>query len=479
MATDDKLREDDDIIDLTELVSPGKRPQAAGGVSTGVDFGADLDALLGEVANAAPQQAAAGNSDESFARVAVPTANINEADHLVDPDEKLDLPSMDDLDSLLAELGAGKPASQKAPDAPAAGNSDPNYDDLDALPTKDTASSQSGASEADLLDELLAAPAPSAPESPSAGLDLDELLAEAAAKDGKPSVAAKADAPKTKPAMDVDALLAEYAPRAESIPAPEAVAEEAVPAQADLDELLGERAPEASLAPPVADLGELLAEHAPKTEPALAQEVAAEEALEAVAEDAAPARTESADSAKNEDAGIDLNELDAMLDDMLAKAPPSGPSPSASEPAPQSEEQIQPAETPPAAPVPESQAVQEGLDLLQAEYEALKSAHADLAGECSVLKDGQARLESEYAALKDAHESLKDEYAGLNGEVAALRDAQASFEAALALHKDAVSGEMAVLRAELADLRENMEKYAAASAARVIREEIAALAATL
>lgn len=120
----------------------------------------------------------------------------------------------------------------------------------------------------------------------------------------------------------------------------------------------------------------------------------------------------------NEVDGIDLNELDALLDSVLASAPKPALARAAS--------------VPPAASV-------------------ASVMEAALAPAAAVAAHGPA-------------------------VVGAPGTAHAASGLPVAAEVESLHGEIAALKTELADLRNNMDKYAAAAAARVIREEIANLA---
>lgn len=115
--------DDDDILDLTEVATPGKSfagpPEPGDGPA---DFGADLDALLDSLAPdgtvsapAAPPSATA--SPES--PIAAPIKDQTPVAHTVDPNEEMAMPETSDIDSLLAELGADVPADPLDPPAAA------------------------------------------------------------------------------------------------------------------------------------------------------------------------------------------------------------------------------------------------------------------------------------------------------------------------------------------------------------------------
>jgi Meckel syndrome type 1 protein len=133
--------DDDDILDLTEVVDEGGA-SAPGGPpgpdeAIGADFGADLDALLDSLtAENAPASAPPVPAPPAPQKpIAAPIANPTPPDHAVDPDETLPASATSDIDSLLAELGVADtprpPAPERAPaPAPAPGKTAAIVDDL-------------------------------------------------------------------------------------------------------------------------------------------------------------------------------------------------------------------------------------------------------------------------------------------------------------------------------------------------------------
>lgn len=284
-----------------------------------------------------------------------------------------------DLDELLQNYD--KPASA----APAA--TAPAAEQSRAAPAPATA-----ASAATAVDQAVAAPAPIAnQESTDHKVDPNEEL-------------------ELPPLSDLDALLEELGVQDK---APAVDANEAALAGDDLDTV------------PSSDLTETVAPAAPDSPPAsqvpddsevsLAAEVAEAQAAPAPVQAAAPAPAEAAAPAvaadeSAGDEGIDLNELDALLDSVLASAPKSAPAP---EPAGSE------------LPTPEPK----GASKAQKAPEPAAPIQAQLVPDDTAVADLRA--------------------------------------------------EVASLRAELDDLRTNIDKYAAAAAAKVIREELAVIAASL
>ena len=99
--------DDDDIIDLLEVVKPGNAV-ATNKSGSMDDFSSDLDTML---ENLEKQEKAASVTGQPF-------PDPTPVDYAVDHNEALDLPSMNDLDSLLESLGAA-PANEEGPDADA------------------------------------------------------------------------------------------------------------------------------------------------------------------------------------------------------------------------------------------------------------------------------------------------------------------------------------------------------------------------
>ena len=204
------------IIDLTEIVEPGApsashraEEELSGHVSDLMKSGdagddIELDDLLAQL-NDGPEDAA-------------PAARV------VNPNESLTMPGMDDMDAMLGQFGSPEPA--KAP-AQASGT-DPDLDDLLAelendTPPQKAAPAPSGEVDLDdLLADLDTPPqkASSAQDSPFAEEDLDSLLSELDTQ------AAPAPSAPDEDDLDLDALLdsRDAAPetRADSTPAPAA-----------------------------------------------------------------------------------------------------------------------------------------------------------------------------------------------------------------------------------------------------------------
>ena len=223
---------DDDVVDLLEVVKPGK-PLAKASAED-VDFSADLESMLDTLSAAekAHDEEAQTEASEAF-------PDPTPVDHIVDPDESLDMPDMDDLDAILDSLGASAPPPPDMELSDDVHDMDENsaMPDLDALPAAAPATAKStDAMDADYLDTLLedtepappaakAKPAPAkdsakTPPAPSEedaldllgdlGLDMDEdapaaIPAAAQPKPGAAKAAAKAT-PAAPAVSDEDAL---------------------------------------------------------------------------------------------------------------------------------------------------------------------------------------------------------------------------------------------------------------------------------
>ncbi|MDR2050835.1 MAG: hypothetical protein LBQ63_03585 [Deltaproteobacteria bacterium] len=497
---------DEDILELTEVVKPGDpesgelpgvavAPEAgsaplrnappAEGQSRDLepDFGAELDAMLrkGKTAPSAPVSAGfdvpsppepaprpapagapepppllqAGEGAPEV--VAVPIANPTATDHEVNPNEEINLSPLSDLDNLLNELGvkeqktqASRPsAASPAAPFPAAAFPAPHASPAQASPGPQTV------------------PPPGAPPQAAPAEDLD--LAVLAA--GVAAAKAAANSPSAPPPVSVPPASAPPSPPPVSSPpvsasppvsvppasAPPEKAENFVPrsgklvppgleqlaptegAQRAMSEFVGrlsappekaesfvprsgklvppgleQLAPTESAQQAMGKFVENLA--APASPPAGSKPVsppaAAAKPARAKAVISSPAGVSASAGKPSPSAGgVDVEELDTLLDTVLAAAPKGRSAPAPASPAV------------PAAPAAPPRRVLSAVRVAPGRKEGVvASSGADLAS-----------LRAEIAALKS----------------------------------------------ELADMRSNMDKYAAAAAARVIREEIAALAETL
>ncbi len=510
---------DDDILDLTEVVEAGKTLPPDSPDSIGADFGADLDALLDSLASdtaaAAPKPAAPVKPVAPAKPVAAPIADQTPAGHVVDPNEELAMPGTADIDSLLAELGveptkasAAKPAPDPEPDfetEPEDAAQDVLPDDLAAMIADAPAAKPKAAAPppADLSDVDL----------PAAQADIDSLLAEL-----DKTAAKEAPAPKAP----LDDLPDDLAAMIAAAPAAQPVAEPA-PQPAPLDDLPDDLAAMIAAAPSAT-----VSETAPAAEvsqkpkiairPAPAKEI---KAFPVTPDPVAEAPAPVADIPKTD--GIDLNELDALLDGMLAAAPPSGGVKAEALPAQEAAEPEGIAAPASSAQAASGQAVDPALlDGLTARMDALEN---ELAAVQAVLAAAEAAPPAEVAAApaEPQLDSVLPNLAALESEVAALRavveaapaaqaapdaeEAEAAAAAAVEVKveellapgsplMERISAGIAAavltrlgaglagegdtetdpaLLAAAENFRRDLEKTAASAAAKVIREEIVAL----
>ena len=291
---------DDDILDLLEVVEVGKGVAEGSSDNAEADFAANLDSMLDDL--------------ESQESEDMPFPDPTPVDHEVDLNESLDLPSMDDLDNLLAELGAEAPATaDKSHDTLAGG------DDLDGEGASLGAGEVKASIEASLdealanLDELDVLDEMSRPEAPEP-LDFDDELddLEASASPDVPDSQASLDAsagsdmPDTPDASDIADISDVFASFEAQNATDNQNTDDAVASQeADLlAEILGQTSVET---PPVAS---------PETSP----EIEAEADILGDVFEAAVAKMESEDAPQPQEAivgeigheTIDSNDLDAF-----------------------------------------------------------------------------------------------------------------------------------------------------------------------
>ncbi len=118
---------DDEVIDLLEVVKPGRKVTQNAGNDDG-DFSADLDAMLDGLSGTEQAERDLPDKPEPF-------PDPTPVDHKVDHDETLDLPGMDDLDNLLKSFRtAGADSDSEETDEPDFSGLDLNMPDLDAMP---------------------------------------------------------------------------------------------------------------------------------------------------------------------------------------------------------------------------------------------------------------------------------------------------------------------------------------------------------
>ena len=153
---------DDEVIDLLEVVKPGRSMKKTSDEDE--DFSADLESMLDTLSKAEQAKAAEEAGGQPF-------PDPTPVDHEVDPDESLDMPSMDDLDDILHSLGA--PATPSLAD-------DADDDDFPDLPDLDAAMPDLDA--VPVAKKAVAAVSPpSADDELLSGLGLDEIIGEAGA----------------------------------------------------------------------------------------------------------------------------------------------------------------------------------------------------------------------------------------------------------------------------------------------------------
>lgn len=173
----DSAEADDDVVDLLEVVKPGKA--ASQQSDKDEDFSADLEAMFETLSREEQAKAV----EETLPSFPDPTP----VDHVVDLDESLDMPGMDDLDHILSSLGASAqtPSSENAsrsaadwldPSLPAA-----DMPDLDAVPVAKNAVPLSHSSSdrdlfaSDIEKTFSASPAKAATLPPATPVDLEGL----------------------------------------------------------------------------------------------------------------------------------------------------------------------------------------------------------------------------------------------------------------------------------------------------------------
>jgi hypothetical protein len=551
---------DDDIMDLTAIVRPGAAQQNV---------------------QAAPDTADLGTRPADG--------------HVVDPNEKIDLPLLSDLDALLEELGVAEQPKAAAPLAPKA---EPSFDDLDAdilngnsapeqtAPAQATAVGQAASAQtvqsaelnpdSDILDlvEILpspaqktqapsaATPAPqaapaavqAAPASVQAGpaaraqaVDLDEINAlvddlqpsptspahPAQTKQAPAPQAAPVKAPATQvPASQTEAVTSATGVRATAPAAPASQIEQDIASiLEDVSAATAAPPAPAPVAPPKPAPAPVAA---PKPVPA---SVAAPKPAPAAPAAASPAPAPSAPipasppstaQEKQDDDGIDMDELDAMLDQVLSVAPKNtkrdvnrtAPAPavvpvSAPAPAPV-KAPVKPAVNVPApaaktaaadpvAPVPAEPEipafddVDVGAMLAEADIKQ-KTAPSQLAHKSTVTvqrTDASAPAIHQVPApalkitpvAKQAAHTRVAQNSSNTAQSAAMQEAQAADHAALTraqaeirrltremdslrVENNEFKTRVTALSSELVDLRSNIDKHAARAAAKVIREEL-------
>lgn len=453
--------DDDEVIDLLEVVKPGKAVAKA--PDGDEDFSADLESMLDTLSKAEQEKAA---EEAAVPKFPDPTP----VDHEVDHDESLELPGMDDFDDILNALGAsapestddggdeaavlpdlpdldampvvGAPLAKEAPEPAAHGLS--TDDDLLAEmgislpkedPLEDAGEHPLDAAPSDLDDDLLAELGVAAPAAPSAATPDDDLLAElGVAAPAEPTSTVPLDddllaelgvaapeapaAPESAAALDDD-LLAELGVAAPAEPAP------AAPAAALDDDLLAELgvAALAEPAPAAAPDDDLLAELGvvdPTAAPAAPMDIDDLPFDMPPAAEAAPAPAEQASAPLDDD----------LLAELGVAAPAEAPSPVVDEAlsaddllagldaAPAPAEEASPAETAPAAALDNDLLAELGVaaapeEAAQAEQTDAFIAEADLAASIDTVAGDiasealDAPIMPEAASLDEALEAAE------------------------------------------------------------------------
>ena len=390
-------------------------------------------------------------------------------------------------DDLLAELGLalGSDAKEDAPsldnalfDAADAGNAALDLDDLDSDPAGDV---PSFVEDADVLGDLELPPLEAGDGAP-AGVDLPDLDDLNLDTLGLEAEEPKAKTPPAKaPAgasledeldlalagggpddLDIESLMgAGQAPddhEAAGFAADEAIADDladlatsalgADPAGTTFPDLDEEAFPEIGEDDPGPEAARLLATATPAEAPAegktsgdsvldekdgLDLEDRDPDPLKAATPEA-PAKAASSPEGPAGDAEgaasrfdeVDLNELDALLDDMLATAPASGPGPAAVIAANGTNGQSAPADAPvgakPAAPA----------EAVASAHPALEAVQAQVAGQEEVLKEMQTQLTGHEASLKEQEDTmrvLRQDLDALSAEAGEQRERFAGYDA--------------------------------------------------
>ncbi|SBW03396.1 putative Predicted protein [uncultured delta proteobacterium] len=471
--------DDEDILDLTVVAEPGKPavktdgPPEMGDSDGPVDFGADLDALLDSLGADGTVTAPAAKA-ATAKPVAAPIADQTPVDHTVDPDEEMAMPEMSDIDSLLAELGAEIPAvaeaSAPAPEPKAAAPM-AEFDDLLAqaqAAEAEKAKAEAAAMAAEMMAGQAApkAPAAPAPEPKAAApmAEFDDLLAQAQAAEA-------AKAKEEAAAMMADMMADQAAPAAPKVsPVPNMVGMEeefaaARPAQDGPSTAIDARAVLTDFED-VPDAVETAGQAAAQTAPNVVEDSAAEYAADP-AEDA-----------------LDLNELDALLDDILATAPemgsPAAKASPAPTPAPGAALAAQAAVM--AAQAVSSPRMESVADVIPVPDQAIMPVSEDVAA----LAERVSRLEeADFAALNERLQRLEESVDVLESEEVSEAMMEgfinakvgAKLESLFIPDSPVMERICEEIRARLAEgyFNESLEKMAAAAAAKVIREEIAAL----
>ena len=499
MSKDDAFAPSDEIIELTDIVEQGTLPEAVDEKSDSA-FEQELDALFGE----ADMDAGAATTQD------------------VNPNEELAMPDMSDLDSLLGDMGAGDPDPLPTDDVVGDADDDLEVTDFESSPAVEgvdelladfiqgtdadesaddgAASASEGAemddSEVDDLDALLAemgndadSANTSKPAPKPANKEPESIASEVAEATASAQVKQEQNMPSTPP-DDLDALFAELE-AGDTLPSPqrstpaesstveaalEDISPEADDTLSELDALIDDIMSPADTAPVgVASASVAMAEAAP-IEPAPA-DVATEEVATAESSEL-PGVQETVDTVDTVDTADTMDTVDVAELTIEAPSAPASPVEALEqEPAPSA---VQPVAEAPAAPIaastiapsvgpatsPVSSPVDSSIDL---EFLAKELASGPLlaAMQTLIAQEVDKKLASQ-ASVQATEPVNPDE---LN-----------------ALVQNLVNNELEVKMAELeasleasleAKLSAGMDKATAAAAARIIREEIAALAEAL
>jgi hypothetical protein len=168
--------------------------------------------------------------------------------------------------------------------------------------------------------------------------------------------------------------------------------------------------------------------------------------------------------------GVDLKELDAILEDMLACAPPPGL------PARESREEDLPAPPENRAPSPPDLApLRQAVSRAETGLADLKE---DLLGKNALIEKQQSRLAEQTSLIEELRHSLGSLRENVEAGLAGLKEELLGKNALIEKQQSRLAEQTSLieeLRHSLDSLRDNMDKMAALSAAKVIREELASL----
>ena len=460
---------DDMILDLTDIVERGAVPDAAGKKAKQTDG-------LDDIMSAGNQDA--GELDDILSRLNEHT----DPGHVVDPDETLTMPGMDDMDALLNQIDlppSGTPA-EKPIAANAKATAGANADKaLNAVLDKVGAEAQSPAQLDDLLDSLLTDQQKGAP--PVEVEDLNHLLDSLLDDSPAPNKAAA-----QTPDLDLPETGTEDS-HPEPAPQPQAAAQDAEEHIARLDgldleeldtmlplETSNTRAEEPqepmdSIPGHLEDAAETIAEHTPEEinapqEPEIAAgsgDIVAADADEAL-QDLMPFTALQEAVAENEETGLELI-VDQLSSDMNDMAGNLGDLRAELEMLRARLDSVGP--TPELPPLPDFTAFEERL--LQCE-----SGLGMLATKINRIESGLCPEVESTPVDSAINEQLAADLATIDDRLIRLESAAELQEARQEARQESPDPE-----ALLESLRPIIEKAAAAAAAEIIREEIQALMA--